>query len=297
MLTFFLLLLSPLLVFASPREDAQNLLSGLSSETDIARRMDIASRTFLGFPYGVGGPLGEGPNGRYDQDPLYRFDTFDCTTFVETIMAISLSQDVNEFEKRIDEIRYENGEVDYLTRNHFTDLQWIPFNLRNGYLKEINDEVVPASILKVAVAEINIPGWLKKIKIEEIRVPLATPLERQALLIELQSYASSYSPVTASLTYIPIVSILDNPRLLKNIPHGAIVNFVRPNWDLTEIAGTHQNISHQGFLFWKGKTLYVRHASSAAEKKVVEMPLLDYLTPFRNHATLKGIHLMGLGRP
>lgn len=279
------------LAFAGPREEAQNYLDQGSQLSSLTERLDSFSRVFIGRPYGFGGPLGEGPTGRYDQDPLYRFDTFDCTTFVETVTALALSRSVTEFEKTIDEIRYAGGEVDYLKRNHFTDLWWIPNNIKNGMLTDITRALGGARV-KIARAEINLPGWLKKIHPEEIVVPNATEEVRDALLEELRSMSRFYAPEIAEVPYVEINWILKNPAWVKKIPHGAIVNYVRPNWDLTQEYGTHQNISHQAFLFWKGSVLYQRHASTSTPKEVFELPFLEYLKKFENHATLKGVHLM-----
>jgi hypothetical protein len=291
---FFILLLVISTAFASDREQAAQIIASLSSQSGLLSKMDAASARFIGLPYGAGGPLGEGETGRYDQDPLYRFDTFDCTTYVETIISLALSLDVDEFEQQMDKIRYENSRVDYLSRNHFPSLQWIPNNIENGLLMEVNDLVLPRSSQLIAEAVINIPGWLKKIKIEEIRVPNASSEEKQSLLNELQALSSQYEPKTAKLNYLPISTILKSPSLLKKIPSGSVINFVRPNWDLTDSIGTHMNISHQGLVFQlKGKTI-LRHASVGAEKRVIEIELIEYLKKFDNHPTLRGIHLMKL---
>jgi len=284
-------------VFASYREEAKSILIQHESISSPLRKMDKISQSFLGLPYGQGGPLGEGENGRYDQDPLYRFDTFDCTTYVETMIALALARDVDEFESLMDKIRYENSEVDYLKRNHFPSLQWVPNNVRNSLLKEVNHKILPASQMKIAEAVINLPGWLKAIKINEIRVPLATMQERQSLLEELHSYSSQYSPTIARIEYLPLSTLLANPRILKNIPDGAIVNFVRPNWDLTDVAGTHMNVSHQSLVFHKKNDIYIRHASTSGEGRVMELLLLEYLKKFENHPTLKGIHVMEVNWP
>lgn len=279
-------------VFATSRDEAIDLLHRFQSVDVTANRMEQMSRGFIGLPYGVGGPLGEGLNGRYDQDPLYRFDTFDCTTFVETVVSLALSRDVDEFESDMDKIRYENGEVDYLKRNHFPSLQWIPNNISNGLFTEINSLLLPAQERKTAEAVINLPGWLKKIKLEEIVTPYASNAERLDLLNELRSFASEYQPIVARLDYLPISVLLKKPQVLKLIPNGSVVSFVRPNWDLTEAAGTHMNVSHQGIVFQKKEGTILRHASSSAEKRVMDVPLLEYLKKFDNHPTLKGIHLL-----
>jgi hypothetical protein len=287
---FILLLLSASFAFAGSREEASDILLRFKDEAGVAKRMDVISKTFLGLPYGKGGPLGEGPQGKFDQDPLYRFDTFDCTTYVETIMALALSRDVNEFEVHQDKIRYENGEIEYLKRNHFTDLQWIPFNVENGYMTEINHTVAAPSDIKTAEALINFPAWLKSIKLEELVVPTASQSEKESLLDELHAESVNYVARPALVNYIPIDTIVLKPAMLNKIQSGTVVNFVRPNWDLTEAIGTHQNISHQGFLFRVGKVLYLRHASTSGN--VMELPFIEYLKKFVNHPTLKGVHLM-----
>lgn len=291
MLKFFILLvLSHSLAFAGPREEAQDILLRFKNETSITKRLDLISKIFMGLPYGQGGPLGEGPEGRYDQDPLYRFDTFDCTTYVETIMALALARDINEFEEHLDKIRYENGEIDYLKRNHFTDLQWIPFNIENGHMTEINTTVT--NQIKVAEALINFPNWIRSIKIAEIKMPNSTQEEKQERLEELHALAPNYTSSIARVNYLEINMLVKKPQLLNKIPTGSIVNFVRPNWDLTDLIGTHQNISHQGFIFKRNNVVYLRHASTTG--KVKEEPFLDYLKKFVNHPTMKGIHLMRL---
>lgn len=290
----FILILAVTVNFAlaSSKEEAQKILKNHETLPEGLAQFEAFSKIFLGLPYGNGGPLGEGPQGRYDQDPLYRFDTFDCTTYVETIVSLALAKDVNEFESQMDDIRYEDGMVDYLKRNHFPSLQWIPNNVRNGLLSEINHQILPQEELSVAEALINLPGWLQKHKIDAIKVPLASQDERELILQELRAQAQFYSPMAARLTYIPIETLLKRPELIQKIPHGTIVNFVRPNWDLTEASGTHMNVSHQGLLFRKGKVLYQRHASTSDDRIVAELPFLEYIKKFRNHPTLKGVHFM-----
>lgn len=279
--------------FAAPREEAARIIERYRSENSTSIKLEAFSRMFVGLPYGKNGPLGEGPLGKYDQDPLYRFDTFDCTTYVETIMALAQAKDVDEFEYLLNNIRYEDGIIDYLKRNHFTDLQWIPNNIHIGQLLEITAETFGEANIHLAQADINFPGWLKSHKVEQIILINGSISERKERLSELHAEAVNYVTQKATVPYVSIKTLLARPELLNKVPQASLVNFVRPNWDLTEAAGTHQNISHQGFLFWKNKKLYLRHASTAG--KVEDVLFLDYLKKFQNHATLKGIHLMGMG--
>lgn len=276
--------------FATSREEAIDQLSKLQAVESTVNRMDMASKGFLGLPYGHGGPLGEGESGRYDQDPLYRFDTFDCTTFVETIVSLALTKDVDAFEDHMDKIRYENSQIDYLTRNHDPSLNWIPNNISNGIFSEINHLILPLKERKLAEAVLDLPNWLKKIQLSEIRVPAASEAERMNLLEELRAFSAQYQPVVSTLDYLPINTLIAKSKLLKLIPNGTVVSFVRPNWDLTDSLGMHINVSHQGLIFQRKTGPILRHASTTGE--VVEVALLDYLKKYENHATMKGIHLL-----
>ena len=51
-------------VFASPREEAQNLLAKFQDNESVASRMDAFSKSFMEIPYDHSGPLGEGEQGR-----------------------------------------------------------------------------------------------------------------------------------------------------------------------------------------------------------------------------------------
>lgn len=290
LMNILLALLLSVTAFASSREEAILQLSKLQNVESTFSRMDVASKTFLGLPYGQGGPLGEGETGRYDQDPLYRFDTFDCTTFVETIISLALTRDVDSFENHMDKIRYENSHIDYLTRNHDPTINWIPNNIKNGIFTEINHLVLPKAERKTVETLHDLPNWLRKIQLNEIRVPAASEAERMNLLEELRAMSSQFTPVVSKLEYLPINTLVAKPKVLKLIPNGAIVNFVRPNWDLTDSLGMKINVSHQGIIFQRANGPILRHASTTGQ--VMEVSLLEYLKKYVNHATMKGIHLL-----
>ncbi len=78
-------------------------------------------------------PLGEGAGGKFDQDPLFRFDSFDCTTFVETILALTISKRAGDFQKNMSKIRYKNDLPSFSQRNHFPQLDW----MTSGFNKKL----------------------------------------------------------------------------------------------------------------------------------------------------------------
>jgi hypothetical protein len=77
------------------------------------------------------------------QNPVYRFDGFDCQSFVEVVMALLKANTLDEFDSRIVEVSYgaagnPNGElVRYYNRNNFVDGDFNPINQRQGLLLDV----------------------------------------------------------------------------------------------------------------------------------------------------------------
>lgn len=293
---FLILMIWSAPTFASPLKDARNDVQKFLLEsaqiTNVVQRMDYFSGKWLGLPYGLNGPLGEGESGRYDQDPLFRFDTFDCTTFVETVISLARSSSLEQFEDTMNRIRYRNGVVDYLERNHFPEKQWIPNNVANGYLVEINHLILPASKIKNTAAIHDFGNWLRFKKPNDIQVSGANDQQKLGLLADLQGHASLYSPVPVSIDYLPVSELLSEPESLSRIPSGTLVNFVRVDWKIADRIGTDLLVSHQGLVFQKNGVTVLRHASFGAEMRVVEVVLSDYLRSIKPESSLKGIHLL-----
>ena len=70
------------------------------------------------------------------QIPYINLKNYDCLSFVETILALSLSRNADEIDLILKGLRYD-GDVDYKNRNHFMISQWIPNAIEKGYLKDI----------------------------------------------------------------------------------------------------------------------------------------------------------------
>ncbi len=103
----------------------------LHAEEQLADRIQSISARYLGVPYLLD-PLGEGPHGAIDRDPLVRFNRFDCQTFVETVLAQARGHSDAEFAAELRALRYRDGKVDFAARNHFPDVDWIPNNVARG---------------------------------------------------------------------------------------------------------------------------------------------------------------------
>lgn len=264
---------------------------------DMAQRLDKISGYFLGKPYMLGA-LGEGRRARFDQYPRYRTDAFDCETYVTTILAIALANNTQTFQHCLRNLRYSQGQLGFIHRNHFTGLDWNQNNQRQGYVKDITATVVDEKqnpVFKTATAFIDKPSWYGHFGDDHIRLLHPDPHLRKQRLHELQALGSKLPRTVSNLPYLPFTALFDaegkaNHYLFKQIPEAAIVEIVRPNWNLRKEIGTHLNVSHLGFVFWKNGKPIFRQASSQYGK-VVDVPLIDYLSQARNSPTIKGINI------
>lgn len=246
--------------------------------------------SFLGVPYDASGPLGEGSQGRFDQDPLYRFDAFDCTTFIETVLSLALSSNKEEFSNRINEIRYEQGRVTYVTRKHISSLSWVPRNIEAGFFTD-ETEYFPFHFTKMARGVVDYPNWLRFHRPDRLRLPGLSKDQLVERVEELQVLAQNYAPEEVSLPYLSLEELLKDWELFKDHVEGVyIMNIVRPNWQLSHLIGTNLHISHQGFLFKEGDSLYFLHASSSGS--VAKVSAKAYLQKIRSNQTIKGINLL-----
>ena len=83
-------------------------------------------------------PLGEGE--MPDPDPRFRMDAFDCTTFVETAIAMAICSDLPEVERLLDDIRY-TGDPSFQSRRHLMTSQWIPELIADGYVEDVTKQI------------------------------------------------------------------------------------------------------------------------------------------------------------
>ncbi|MCX4026689.1 DUF1460 domain-containing protein [Endozoicomonas sp. SM1973] len=180
----------------------QSLIDTTQNLTTI-KKVEKISELLLGSPY-ADGKLGEGANGKYDRDPLYRFDQFDCTTFVETVIAVALSGTSDSFLNNINNIRYKGGYVSYTTRNHFPSLDWIP---NNQVLFEDITRSITGEITAQAVAIIDKKAWYEASKINRIQSVDIDENSKQQLLEQLKAEGNQFEPKQASLPYIPLDTI------------------------------------------------------------------------------------------
>lgn len=264
----------------------------LNNENSLSERVEFYSAAFLGAPYQINA-LGEGLIGRYDRNPLYRFDHFDCESYVETVMALALAKSFLGFKKKLIQIRYEEGQVDFLHRNHFPSLGWIPNNKKNGNILELNYSIAGKKT-RVATALINRRNWYRHLGIERIHNTHFSLLEKNFYLHKLRKRgrALAYSE-KAKIVYIPVADVLNDPQLIERIPSASLVFLVGHDNYLNYRIGTPMNVFHMGFAIWNEGEIYLRMASSRA-KKVLDVRLKDYLKTYVGLNKLKGISVWAI---
>ncbi len=114
------------------------------ADRPLAERIDAISQAFLGRPYLLD-PLGEGSGP--DPDPLFRYDAFDCLTYVEEVLALALARDPLDVDAVRLALRYGDAEPRYEHRRHFMELQWIPGNVASGRLRDTTAEYGPTTVI------------------------------------------------------------------------------------------------------------------------------------------------------
>jgi hypothetical protein len=260
----------------------------------MTEEVERASADFLGRPY-ERGHLGEGTetrdpdgrhSGRFDSHPFSDTTRFDCTTFVEQVVALSAARTRGEGDAgalaRLRRIRYRDGAVSYASRNHFAEADWLPNNAAAGYLRDITRTAASDAAARdpgagiealTAYKTISKRAWYEAKTEDELEGPLAenlAPAEKRALLREWRALGASAPDQRVSLPYIPL-SQLDallslDPTL---VPSGAVLSVVR-----AEDARMPVMVTHQGFLIRRDGRAYLRHAKVG--DRVVDSEIRSY---------------------
>lgn len=201
---------------------------------------------YLGTRY-VNDPLGE--EFGIDADPLIRFDAFDCVTFVETVLA-----DGNK--EKLNQIRYKNGQIDFINRNHFIEADWIKNN--SGVVKNVSAKYAPTNARTVTIDK---KSWFKK----------------------NHNIDTDFATQTVILEYIPYSRVQDIV-----IDRPMVVLFVRGDGDIKNKIGTDLAVRHMGLLMPDGR---LRHASRR-RGRVIDVNFLEYAHQMMENKNNLGIMLL-----
>lgn len=222
----------------------------------------LAGREFTGDPY-VAKTLEKGEK----ESLVINLREFDCTTFVESCLAIArvIKKDEHTFGSFADElekIRYRNGELNgYISRLHYFT-EWIADNSKSGIVSDVTSETggkkYPVSLGFMSTH----PQYYPQLKADSTLVYEIAGIEKQVSKLPFH--------------YIPKDSLAAFTSKIKDGDIAAIT---------TNVKGL--GISHVGFMLVENNKVHFLHASSDAKKVIItESSFSEYLSGTRNTGTM-----------
>lgn len=227
-------------------------------------RISQFGRLLIGTPY-VEGTLEGTP-----EMLTVNMEGLDCTTFVETVMALTMTLESGrnswmDFLYNLEKIRYRAGRVNgYGSRLHYIS-DWIVDNAHRGNLEDVT-------------AAIGFPSYTVK------------------TLDFMSSHRSSYPALSDEEAYQAIKNMEVGyrshrypeikPQDLKKakLREGDIVAIT------TNVKGL--DVQHMGIIVMEGGTPHLLHASSKAGKVIIDpLPLSEYLRKNRSATGIRVIRL------
>jgi cell wall-associated NlpC family hydrolase len=272
-LTITLIVESMTIIQAQPADDRETDAAIFSRFLTLAQNsptdslMTIAAKFFLETPY-VAGTLDR----QTDEQLTVNLREMDCTTFVETCLALARSllhnvPDMQTFEQELRKIRYRNGvQGDYISRLHYAS-DWIFDNIRKGTVEDKTPALGGKKLqLKTGFMSNNANKYPQLAK-------------NDTLITEIRRIENEINSRT-NCFYIPKNDI---PAVQSLIRDGDIIFFT------TSIDGL--DISHLGIALYVHGYLRFVHASQTAGKVIINPESLsDYCTKIRTNTGIMVIH-------
>lgn len=205
---------------------------------------------------------------------VVRTDSLDCTTYVETVLALYLASKnpkpgYNHYVESLEKIRYRGGVIDgYASRLHYFS-DWVSDNESKGILSELTGDVSHEMRIFSLDYMTEHSGLYRQLKDSDSLVCRIKDLERR-----WKDYKMAYIPKR----------ILNLPQSDLKIKNGDILALT------TNISGL--DVVHMGFAVWIDGCLHLLHASSL-HKKVIKDPLslYDYLKDRSKHTGVRAVRV------
>ena len=238
-------------------EKKMDQLQGLET-TDMGNTVVSVGKTFEGAPY-----VAKTLEINQEETLIVNLREFDCTTYVENVLAFSLlvskeEEDINAFTSVLRNIRYRDGEVNgYPSRLHyFTD--WIADNENKGLVRNISQDLGGEKLEK----EINFMSEHRD---------LYPMLKEDSSVEQIKLTEGELSK--RNLYYLPKEAIAGAESRMQN---GDIIALA------TSIDGL--DVTHTGFAIRsEDGRIHLLHASSSGQVEITKMPLTDYLSGIKSN--------------
>lgn len=187
------------------------LLGQLQAEhPDLRERISVIARRFMGQPYELY-LLGEFPFEVYDPQPLFNLQSSDCVVFIEHVYAMALSRNWAEFFWMLQRIRYRDGVIGVVSRNHYTEAEWLPAN-RWLLGTDLTDSLLPG-------ASISYKMLIDRERFFRDRYKIEVPLPKQ-------QHADSYLPAARTAEVLSQLQAGDLVNIVSGRNGGAWVSHV-----------------------------------------------------------------------
>ncbi|MDE6266455.1 MAG: DUF1460 domain-containing protein [Muribaculaceae bacterium] len=201
-------------------------------------------------------------------------DELDCTTFVETVMALAYTAGErrtswHDFIYNLRRLRYRGGVVNgYPSRLHYIS-DWAVDNSHRGNFTEVTDRI-PQS--RTVIKSINFMSRHRDL------YPLLADSANFAKIKEVeQGYINHQYPIVRT-------NSLNNKQVWQSLREGDIIALTTSNKNL--------DVSHLGLITIVDGKPHLLHASSSLKKvTVTTVPLYDFL---RRNPSLTGIRVFRL---
>ena len=227
-------------------------------DSNMGNTIVSVGKTFAGAPY-----VAKTLEVHEEEALIVNLREFDCTTYVENVLAFSLmvskeEEDINAFTSVLRNIRYRDGEVNgYPSRLHyFTD--WIEDNQKKGLVSDISHEL--------GGIELN-----KEINFMSRHRDLYPMLKEDASVDQIKITEGELSK--RNLYYLPREDVASLESKLRN---GDIIALA------TSIEGL--DVTHTGFAIQsENGRIHLLHASSSGQVEITKIPLADYLLKVKSN--------------
>lgn len=234
-----------------------------------SNRILFFAQSFIGVPYE------SGTLDKFKEERLVvHTNCFDCTTFVETVIALTLCDKLHTcnfevFKQQLQYVRYRGGTINgYASRLHYVS-DWIESNTRKGILVERTD-LFPHAVRTLSLDFMSKhAGAYPHLK--------DNPLHRQQIA-EVEERWKEYA-----MPYIPKKRLKD--KLLATGIHDGDILFIT-----TSMPGL--DVVHVGFACRVKGELRLLHASSQYQcVRITGKSLFDYLQTKRKDSGIRVISL------
>lgn len=224
----------------------------------LPQRMKLISDQMLGRDYLLD-PLGEGR--LPDLEPTARYDSFDCLTFLEEVLALSLSGEPSHASFVRLSLRYGEGPVEYTSRHHHMELQWIPSAIQLGWLRDATSDYGEYALLTRNISVENWNTWAGR-----------------------KSFTHQDDELPVGLMRLRVLTLDQAETILPTIKPGTIVLTVRENRPWKPLW-----ISHASFVLPQDGRPMLRHATKVRPASVRDVGFANYIRSLRTYKNWKAV--------